>query len=385
MEIADNLNFKDNLDIKLKLGDEQIFFSDKILKINTEKRLSLSSLTNQDRNILITNFALYILNGTEIKKRFKIEDLKGITISKESNQMIIHGNQNQYDYLYSYQNRKNIVKCLQNVYRAKTGKDLLFCQKNEKDLVKYVVGKKERLKNPNLFKIKQSELNSIKDYIGENKDIIQEKEPTKKEISKSPNLSNSNKIIEDISIKGQEENTPLTSNKIINNENFSKEELIKQLNEEKNKNNELLAELNDEKKKVFELTNKIKLIKENYSNSNDLKKINELEKEINLKNKELNNLKKQLESNNLVTSISPGEEVIAVNFTFIGSQINYPIACKNTNTLARLEEKIYNEFPQYKDYNTYLTVNGNITKRFKTLEENGIKDGNIIIVNIYDE
>ena len=46
-----------------------------------------------------------------------------------------------------------------------------------------------------------------------------------------------------------------------------------------------------------------------------------------------------IENNNLVTSINPGEEVIAVNFTSIDQTINYPIACKNTTILARLEEK----------------------------------------------
>ena len=61
------------------------------------------------------------------------------------------------------------------------------------------------------------------------------------------------------------------------------------------------------------------------------------------------------------------------------------MACKNTDIIARLEEKLYNEYPKYKDYNTYLTVNGNVIKRFKTLDENGIKNGNSIIVNIYDE
>ena len=59
--------------------------------------------------------------------------------------------------------------------------------------------------------------------------------------------------------------------------------------------------------------------------------------------------------------------------------------CKNTDIISRLEEKLYNEYPKYKDYNTYLTVNGNILKRFKSLNENGIKNGSTIIVNIYDE
>ena len=53
-----------------------------------------------------------------------------------------------------------------------------------------------------------------------------------------------------------------------------------------------------------------------------------------------------------------------------------PIYCKNTDTLATLEQKVYNEYPQYKDYHTYLTVGGEIKKRFKTIDENGIKNTN---------
>ena len=82
--------------------------------------------------------------------------------------------------------------------------------------------------------------------------------------------------------------------------------------------------------------------------------------------------------------IKPGEKNIAVNFTSPKQDIQFPMACKNTDIFVRLEEKLYNEYPKYKDYNTYLTVNGNLIKRFKSLEENGIENGNSIIVNIYD-
>ena len=61
-----------------------------------------------------------------------------------------------------------------------------------------------------------------------------------------------------------------------------------------------------------------------------------------------------------------------------------PIICKHTDTLAILEQKVYNEYPKYKDYHTYLTVGGEIKKRFKTIDENGIKNTNAIVINIYD-
>ena len=49
-----------------------------------------------------------------------------------------------------------------------------------------------------------------------------------------------------------------------------------------------------------------------------------------------------------------------------------------------MEEELYSEYPKYKDYNTFLTVNGNNIKRFKTIRENGIKKGNTILVDIID-
>jgi len=157
---------------------------------------------------------------------------------------------------------------------------------------------------------------------------------------------------------------------------------LNQLNEEKTKNKKLLEELNKEKIKVKELNDKINIY-ENYYNNN-LKLIKELEKQINSKNIKINNLKENNDKNK-ITSIKSGEEIIAIFFTSVHKDIHRPISCKNIDKFVKIEEKIYDEYPKYKDYNTYLTVNGKVIKRFKTLEENGIKDGNTIIVNIYNE
>ena len=117
-----------------------------------------------------------------------------------------------------------------------------------------------------------------------------------------------------------------------------------------------------------------------------MKKIEDLQKLLEEKNSEINNLRNNLiNNNNIITSINPGEKIFGVFFTSTNQDIHRAMACKNTDTFARIEEKIYNEYPKYKDYNTYLTVNGNIIKRFKTFDENKIKDGDTIIVNKYDD
>ena len=160
-------------------------------------------------------------------------------------------------------------------------------------------------------------------------------------------------------------------------------ELLNQLNEEKNKNKKLLEELNKEKIKVKELNDKIKT----YENSNNeyIKKLKELEELIKLKNKEINNLKTNNYNNNENSFIKSQEKIISIFFTSINEEIYRPISCEKTDTFDKIEEKIFNEYPKYKDYNVFLTVNGKVIESEKTLEENGIKDGNTIIVNINDE
>ena len=128
-ETDDRLDFESNVTIKNLLGDETIKFSDKITKIAIEKLFGQC----QERNILITNLAIYNIKGNEIKRRIRIDDLKGITVSNTSDQFIIQCNKNGYDYLFISKSRKKIIKVLQTLFKDLTGKDLLFCQKNDKD------------------------------------------------------------------------------------------------------------------------------------------------------------------------------------------------------------------------------------------------------------
>ncbi len=53
-ESRDYLNLKNEKDLSSIIGDEELLFSDKVIKIN---RYSLS----QERNIIITNKAIYNL------------------------------------------------------------------------------------------------------------------------------------------------------------------------------------------------------------------------------------------------------------------------------------------------------------------------------------
>ena len=44
----------------------------------------------------------------------------------------------------------------------------------------------------------------------------------------------------------------------------------------------------------------------------------------------------------------------------------YPIACKNTTPFIKVEEKLYEEYPEFKETENYYIFNGTKIKRFKT-------------------
>ena len=65
--------------------------------------------------------------------------------------------------------------------------------------------------------------------------------------------------------------------------------------------------------------------------------------------------------------------------------MEYPIACKNTSIFTNIEQELYKIFPEYKDYCVFFTVNGTMIKRFKSMDDNKIKNGVTIILNCFEE
>ena len=77
---------------------------------------------------------------------------------------------------------------------------------------------------------------------------------------------------------------------------------------------------------------------------------------------------------------------MSINFITLDSQeiTNYSLPCKNKDLFVRLEERLYRDYPQYKDCDTFFQVNTKRIKRFKTLDENKIKPNDIISILVYE-
>ena len=139
----------------------------------------------------------------------------------------------------------------------------------------------------------------------------------------------------------------------------------------------------------------------NENNKNELMKINELlnneikkfcdsqnineyiinsNKDIIIKelNNEIDKLKEKL--SRYPFELSKGEKLISVIFTSSDESMHYSIICKNTQKFIELEQKLYNDYPQYSKSNNYFMINGNRVDKNKSLDENKIRNSDVIIL-----
>jgi len=95
----------------------------------------------------------------------------------------------------------------------------------------------------------------------------------------------------------------------------------------------------------------------------------------------LNNIKDKLDlDNNDINKVKENDKIISVLFMTQGNQdiINYSMACKSTDLFSSLEERLYQDFPKYRNVKKIFMVRANRILRNKTLEENNIKNNDII-------
>ena len=157
----------------------------------------------------------------------------------------------------------------------------------------------------------------------------------------------------------------------INIEKYKKEieTYIDKIDEMNNKINTLSLE-----------NNNLKNIIENNNSQNNSDEIFKLYK----KNVELN---EKIEDLNEKLSIYPfilekDEKILSV--IFASATITYSIICKNTDTINKLEPELYEKYPELLETNNYFLYKGTVANRFKKFEDLKFKNGDIIIINQYE-
>ena len=158
----------------------------------------------------------------------------------------------------------------------------------------------------------------------------------------------------------------------------------------RNNNQNTLASNNNEINNLKnELTKARKIIEQQKLTINDLQNklnnsnniINNLNNEINnykniisKKDLELNNIKSQL-NNNIPNNNVNFNDIMCVNFISSDQNVHFAASCLKTNTFAEIEEKLYKQYPQYRETNNNFRANGTQVLRFKTIAENNIGNG----------
>ena len=105
----------------------------------------------------------------------------------------------------------------------------------------------------------------------------------------------------------------------------------------------------------------------------------------NSKNDEILELKNQIELFRSYNKFSPEEKLVKIKFQAMNQEIDqdYSIIAKNTDKFSKIENKLYEQYPSYKENeneNCFLGNGGMIQKNL-TLKENEIKDYDVLLLN----
>ena len=159
------------------------------------------------------------------------------------------------------------------------------------------------------------------------------------------------------------------SNKCVTN-NLNKE--IEDLKNKLIKANKIIEQ---QKLTITELQNKLN----NYNNS-----ISNYQNIISQKDTELNDL--ILKFNNNINSPSKvfTNEIMWVNFISTDQKVHFAVGCVKNNTFAEIEEKLYQQYPEYRETNNNFNANGTEILRFKTIEQNKIGNGSPVTLIVQE-
>ena len=77
------------------------------------------------------------------------------------------------------------------------------------------------------------------------------------------------------------------------------------------------------------------------------------------------------------------DDILYIHFISSDQKINSAIKCLKTESFAEVEERLYQQYEEYRETNNNFITKGKIVLRFKKICENNIKDGDKIqLVNV---
>jgi serum/glucocorticoid-regulated kinase 2 len=103
-----------------------------------------------------------------MKRRIDLGVLLGITVSKQTDEIVIHaegGTEAEYDYYYVYAAKRKIIENIARPYKTLTGKNLVLVEFDSKSLKNVVTTKKEKKKDPLFSRMPVSGVVDVNTYL----------------------------------------------------------------------------------------------------------------------------------------------------------------------------------------------------------------------------
>ena len=185
IKIFDKLNLSKDKDIIKVIGNEKIYYSENIIKINQNGK-------NQERNFILTNKHVYNFKKKTLKRKIPLTAILGLSYSSKSNEFIIHGKNEQYDYSFISENKMTIICLILLLYQELEDIIMPICEIKENSLKNYVTYEREKKRNRQLTKMNLSFKIDTKSFIDTNRQLVEKEENDKKTPENIANLRLSN-------------------------------------------------------------------------------------------------------------------------------------------------------------------------------------------------
>ena len=177
----------------------------------------------------------------------------------------------------------------------------------------------------------------------------------------------------------------------LNSEKEIKQKLYKEIISLKNAINIKDNLIKDKSKQIEELKNKqkdeLKNVFSKKSNYIDKDKVIELMQKLEAKEEMLR--RKELEIKEMKSKypfdLLNNEKLMIVKIESQKDKVNHSFLCKNTHKFIYLENLLYEIYPELTESENFFIVNGLKINKFKTLEENKIKDNDLVLLNRIDD
>ena len=171
--------------------------------------------------------------------------------------------------------------------------------------------------------------------------------------------------------------------KIIEEEKNQKQKSNKELKDLQNIIKDKEEKFNEERKKFGEMNKKISFYKYLLGSASQEEKMMKLFDELELKEKEIKKLNEMI--SRFPFELLENEKLMTIIIISGDQTVLYSIICKNTQKFTEIEHNLYQKYPEYLESENYFLTNGKKINKYRTLEENKIKNGDIILFDVLED